>query len=414
MDSRAEPPQAGRLRAELPDVHVHTGGFDIGLLRRAERIVLSPGVAIDHPAVRDAAAHGVDVLGEVELFASAVNAPVAAITGSNGKSTVTALIGDMLRADGRDVEVGGNLGPNALELLRDPAPDVYVLELSSFQLESTRSLTPAVAAVINLSADHMDRHVDLEAYGAAKARIFRGADVAVINLDDEHVRAMDVGSAHVRGFSLHGADGARASLRGNVDKAVLCVDGVDVMAASEVPLVGRHNLANVLAACCVASALGVSPAAMRRATHAFRGLAHRCELVAVERGVRYVNDSKGTNVGACVAAIEGLQNGRNVVLIAGGIGKQQDFSPLHGPVDRHVHTVVLIGADAPAVAAALPTTVRCLHADDLSHAVREAKSVAVAGDCVLLSPACASFDMFENYAARGESFRRAVQEMIAT
>ena len=408
MDSRSAPPAMAQLRAQLPDVRVVTGGFDAAIMRQASRIVVSPGVALEEPSVREAAACGIEVIGEIELFARAVNAPVLAITGSNGKSTVTALLGDILAAAGMDAPVGGNLGTNALDLLQTSAPDAYVLELSSFQLESTSSLRPRVACVLNLSPDHMDRHGDLVTYAAAKARIFDGADTAVVNLDDPMVNEMVRDVPTKLGFSIAGANDAFATL--TRDACSLVLGERILMPAAQVPLVGRHNLANVLAACCMAEAFGASHDAMRRAVHAFVPLKHRCQLVIERAGVRWVNDSKGTNVGATVAAIEGLQQGRNLVLIAGGVGKDQDFAPLGDAISRHVHTLVLLGRDAERIDAAVPLQVKRARSRDLREAVALAHAAARAGDCVVLSPACASFDMFEGYRARGDAFIELVMQ----
>jgi UDP-N-acetylmuramoylalanine--D-glutamate ligase len=412
MDSRESPPGLRSLRSELPEVPVITGGFDVSMMRRAQRLVLSPGVSPDVPEVRAAAAQGVEVLGEIELFARVVNAPLAAVTGSNGKSTVTEMLAQMLREAGVDAAVGGNLGINALDLLRTPPPTVYLLELSSFQLETTHSLRSEVACVLNLSPDHMDRHGDLATYAAAKARIFDGARHAVVNLDDAAVMAMAPAAPAPLGFSVRGVAGAQAWLRGEDDDAELVVHGEPLMRAAEVPLAGRHNLANVLAASLMAARFDVPAAAMRKAMLSFRGLPHRCQTVAERDGVTWVNDSKGTNVGAAVAAIEGLQHGRNLVLIAGGEGKQQDFAPLGMAAQQHVHTVLLLGRDAGRIAEALPAEVVVARAGDLLEAVELARDVAHAGDCVLFSPACASFDMFDDYVARGEAFVDLVNRVL--
>ncbi len=413
VDSRERPPARDALARELPAVDVRTGTFAPALLAAASQIVVSPGVALAEPAIAAAAAKGVEVVGDVELFAREAPAPVAAITGSNGKSTVTALLGAMAEEAGVQVAVGGNIGTPALELLRrDDTPALYVLELSSFQLETTWSLSPAAAAVLNVSADHLDRYPDLAAYADAKARILDGAACAVLNLDDPRVAAMAARAESVRGFSIAGAQGAHATLTAHEGRTWLALGGVPVAPADSVPMAGRHNLANALAAMAMAEALGIPGAAMARAIAAFRTLAHRCETVAEIAGVRFIDDSKGTNVGAAVAAIEGIAHGRDLVLVAGGLSKGQDFAPLAAPLARHVHTVVLIGRDAARIEAVAPASTRCVHAADMDEAVALAAEAARAGDAVVLSPACASFDQFRDYAARGEAFARAVRARV--
>ena len=411
LDSRECPPGLARLERELPQVRVRLGAFDAALLAAAPRVILSPGVPLSEPAVQAALAAGVEVIGDVELFAREVPAPVAAVTGSNGKSTVTALLGDIARAGGLRTEVGGNLGPPALDLLQGEAADLYVLELSSFQLETTWSLAPAVAAVLNVSPDHLDRYADLASYVAAKASILSGAEVAVLNLDDPLVARLESDATRVVGFSVLGNPRARAGLVAGDGGPWLALGGEPVAPAASMPLAGRHNLANALAAMAMAEVLGVAREAMVRGIVAFRALAHRCVRVAERAGVSWIDDSKGTNVGATVAAIEGIARGRNLVLIAGGVGKGQDFSALAGPIANHVHTLVLLGRDAAHIDAVVPDGVARVQAASMHEAVRLAAQFARAGDCVLLSPACASFDMFDGYAARGDAYAAAVSAL---
>jgi len=413
VDDRAEPPALASLRAEFPEVPVTLGRLDARALAAAPRLVVSPGVALSQPAIRAAGEAGVEVLGDIELFAREVPGPVAAVTGSNGKSTVTTLLGEMARAAGLDVRVGGNLMPPALDLLAGAAADLYVLELSSFQLETTWSLAPRAAALLNVSADHLDRYPDLAAYVAAKARVFDGAQAAVVNLDDARVAAVHAGARAVLGFSVEGDPRAFAAPVHHHGAPWLGLGGEPVAAAAALRPAGRHNLANALAAMAMAHALGIGRGAMRDAIGAFRGLAHRCAPVAEHAGVRWIDDSKGTNVGATAAAIGGLGRGRNLVLIAGGLAKGQDFAPLAGPLAEHVHTLVLIGRDAPAIAAVAGPGTACVHAAGMDEAVALAGAAARPGDCVLLSPACASFDLFPGYAARGAAFAAAVRAWCA-
>jgi len=410
-DTRVEPPGLAAIRSELPDIALFLGGFEPSAFAAAELVVVSPGVSVDQPPIREARARGAQVLGDIELFAREAQAPVAAITGSNGKSTTTLLLGEMARIAGRRVAVGGNLGEPALDLL-DPAVEFYVLELSSFQLETTDSLAPAVAAVLNLSADHLDRYPDLAAYAAAKARILRAADVAIINRDDPLVAAMPGGHER-RGFTLGTPAEGDFGLR-RVDGALwLCRGRTALVPAAELRIPGRHNLANALAALAMGDALGLPLAAMREALRSFTGLPHRTQLVREIGGVRYYDDSKGTNVGATAAALEGLADGSaaRTVLIAGGDGKGQDFAPLGPLLLRTARCVVLLGRDAPLIEAALDPATPRVRARDMAEAVQRAAGQAQPGDRVLLSPACASFDMFRDYVHRGEVFAEAVRRL---
>ncbi|HEX7044785.1 MAG TPA: UDP-N-acetylmuramoyl-L-alanine--D-glutamate ligase [Burkholderiales bacterium] len=410
VDSRREPPNVAALGAEFPGVPVHAGGFAADWLAAAELLVVSPGVSLREPALANALAAGAEAVGDVELFAREARAPVIAVTGSNGKSTVTSLVGVMCRTAGLDARVGGNIGVPALALLGSREPDVYVLELSSFQLETTRSLDARAAVVLNLTPDHMDRYRDLAEYAAAKQRIFRGSGVMVLNADDAAVRAMAQPGREVRGFTLGGPrPGADYGVRVRAGETWLVCGDEPLLRASEVPLPGRHNLANALAAAALADALGVPRAAQREAIRAFRGLPHRTERVAEIGGVRFINDSKGTNVGATVAALSGME--APVVLIAGGDGKGQDFAALRAACTAHARAVVLIGRDAGRIEAALAGAVPTQRAADLREAVVAARTLARPGDVVLLSPACASFDMFRDYEHRGETFRAVVQEL---
>jgi UDP-N-acetylmuramoylalanine--D-glutamate ligase len=412
VDTRAQPPKLDALRQELPQVSVQTGTLAPALFEVPGLLVVSPGLSVNEPLIAHAVAGGARPIGDIELFAQAARAPVLAITGANGKSTVTALVGEMCRAGGLKTAVGGNIGVPALELLEAETPQVYVLELSSFQLETTWSLDAHAAAVLNLTPDHMDRYGSMDAYASAKARIFRGHGAMVLNADDALVARMATPGRRVLRFTL----GAPA---GDDDYGVVQrADGEWLargtrllMPAAEVPLAGRHNLANTLAAMALAQTMGVSDNDCRTAVRSFKGLRHRTELVAERDGVRWYDDSKGTNVGATIAALNGMST--PVVLIAGGDGKGQDFSELRTAVVGHARAVVLIGRDAPQIERALGSVVPVRHAPDMRAAVIEAKQLAQNGDVVLLSPACASFDMFRNYEHRGDVFRAAVQEVLA-
>ncbi len=413
VDSRIHPPGLEELRREMPQVPVWLGEFDDELFRHAARLLLSPGIAPQEPAVSTAQSLGVEVLGDIELFAREAKAAVVAITGSNGKSTVTALLGEMAREAGKKVLVGGNIGIPVLELLNEEPPDLYVLELSSFQLEVTRSLNCRAAVVLNLSDDHLDRHLTMDNYAAIKSGIYAGDGVMVINADDPQVAAMVQPDREVVRFSLDEPVGQN-------DFGLCQIDGVDwlsrgneaLMAVTEMRMPGRHNQANALAALALGKAVGLEVAAMLQTLRKFPGLPHRCQWIAEIDGVNYYEDSKGTNVGATLAALEGMP-GEKVVLIAGGQGKGQDFSPLRAVLAQRARALVLIGEDAPLIQHAVDEAVLIEFAQDMEQAVARATEAARPGDSVLLSPACASFDMFSNYIARGDAFVAAVKGRVA-
>ena len=413
VDSREKPPCRAVVESDFPEVEVRCGGFDLPAFDTAAEIVVSPGVSVREPALQAAAARGVPIIGDIELFARAVDAPVVAITGSNGKSTVTSLVSAMAQGDGVRVGGGGNLGPPALSLL-GKGYGLYVLELSSFQLETTSGLRPAAATVLNISADHMDRYDSLDAYVAAKSRVLGGDTVVVTNLDDP--RAARLGGDRCRriGFSTSARRGAQWYVEGHGSRANVMRRGESVMPVAAVPLPGLHNVANVLAAFALGDAIGLDVGAMSSAVETYVGLAHRCETVADRGGVRWINDSKGTNVGAAVAAIEGIGARGPVVLIAGGLAKEADFSPLQAPAGRHVRCAVLIGRDAVRLEEVLSGCTEVRHARDLATAVDIASAAARKGDSVLFSPACASFDMFVDFEARGDAFRRLVLARTGT
>ncbi|MBS8241986.1 UDP-N-acetylmuramoyl-L-alanine--D-glutamate ligase [Marinobacter lipolyticus] len=408
-DSRQHPPGLEALTAGWPQVPVHTGPFDAELFQTFNELVVSPGISVESPAIQAARAQGATIRGDIDLFAEAADAPIVAITGSNGKTTVTTLLGEMAAAAGRRVEVGGNIGTPALDLLGRGA-DLYVLELSSFQLETTEELNALAATVLNVSDDHMDRYPSKMAYFQAKQRIFRGCQNAIVNLDDALSTPMARDSLRFLCFGFHRVNPDTFSTRDD-DQGTWITFGFDnLLLASELKLLGRHNLSNVMAALALGQAAGLPMDTMLAVAREFRGLPHRCEFVRRVNGVDYINDSKGTNVGATVAAIESLapENGK-IVLIAGGDGKGADFSPLEAPVTLHCRAVVLIGQDAGLIAERVATSVEVVYAQSMAGAVTAAAALARAGDRVLLSPACASFDMFRDYTDRGDQFRRVVE-----
>ncbi len=412
-DTREAPPNIDALKLKMPDVSMHLGAFKPEVFTQAEVIVVSPGVSVKEPLIKAAIQRGVPVVGDVELFAQfkPANSKVIAITGSNGKSTVTMLVGAMCEAAGLLTIVAGNIGLPVLDTLTMDAPDVYVLELSSFQLETTRSLNADAAVMLNLSEDHLDRHDGMDEYAFIKSTIFTGDGVQVLNRDDDYSMRMALPNrAHVT-FGLNMTHDLNDYGVEVVDGCVLLKQGQHtLLAMDELKISGLHNAANVLASLALCRAIELGFAPIIQAAKEFKGLPHRVEWVAEIDSVHFYDDSKGTNVGATCAAIAGMQ--QKVVLIAGGDGKGQDFSPLAKPVKDNTRAVVLIGRDAPQIEQALlSTNVPIYHAHDMAEAVVIAQRVAQAGDAVLLSPACASLDMFKNYLHRAQVFVAAVHQL---
>lgn len=412
-DTRTVPPGVDILKAELPAVTVYTGALTSAVFDGVDLVVISPGVPLSEPEVQAAIQRGVPVVGDVELFAQyrPASAKLIAITGANGKTTVTTLVGEMCKAAGLKTIVAGNIGLPVLDTLNMEAPDVYVLELSSFQLETTNSLVADAATMLNLSEDHMDRYDGMQSYAVAKAHIFYHAKLQVLNRDDAWSMMMARAKLEQVTFGLDDAVNAEDYGIRQVDgEAWLSCGAHDLMNIRDLKIAGLHNASNALAAMALCRGIGMDFAPIIQTLYNFKGLPHRVEWVANIDDVDYYDDSKGTNVGATCAALSGLS--QKVVLIAGGDGKGQDFSPLKEAVSDNARAVVLIGRDAPLIEAELlSTNVPMYHAADLPEAVTIAKKMAQAGDAVLLSPACASFDMFKNYVHRAEVFVAAVKRM---
>jgi UDP-N-acetylmuramoylalanine--D-glutamate ligase len=409
VDSRANPPELATLREQFPAVEVRCGELDVEFLCRASELLVSPGMPLAIAALQQAAARGVNMSGDIELFARYAKAPIIAITGSNAKSTVTTLVGDMALAAGKRVAVGGNLGTPALDLLADDV-ELYVLELSSFQLETTALLNAAVATVLNVSEDHMDRYSGLPAYHQAKHRIFRGAKHVVINRQDALSRPLLNEGVSSSTFGLNRPDFKTFGLIAEDGEKYLAYQFEKLMNVRELKVRGAHNQANALAGLALGHAAGLPFAPMLASLREFTGLAHRCQWLRELHGVNYYDDSKATNVGAALAAIQGLGadiDGK-LLLVAGGDGKGADFSALRGPVAAHCRAVMLLGRDAELLAAALGDSVPLVRVKTLEEAVLCAAELAQFGDAVLLSPACASLDMFKNYEQRGQLFAAAV------
>jgi UDP-N-acetylmuramoylalanine--D-glutamate ligase len=406
-DSRSSPPESAALVRLAPAVDVRLGAFDEALLDDASQVIASPGVSLREPFLMSAAVRGIPIIGDIELFVREAKAPIAAITGTNGKSTVTTLVGLMSNAAGRRALAGGNLGRPALELLDEPVPELYVLELSSFQLETTLSLRAAAATVLNVTPDHMDRYPTIQEYAAAKERIYQRCDAAIVNMDDLAVRTMHHQSSRVLGFSLHADPAADYYVHTQGDDVILMRGRERLIAMSELKITGLHNAANALASLAMCEALQLSRPACLQALRDFPGLPHRSQWVADINGVRFVDDSKGTNVGATLAAVAGMPG--SLVVIAGGQGKGQDFAPLAPAFRGKVRHVVLLGQDAKLLDEALQGVATTQFAKDMSEAVQLAANAARVGETVLLSPACASLDMFRDYGHRGDVFAAAVR-----
>ena len=407
LDTRTSPPNLEKIKTEFPNVEVELGELNPDTLLHCDEIILSPGVAIETPAITAAKNAGIPVVGDIELFVRYAKAPIVAITGSNAKSTVTTLVGEMAKNAGINVAVGGNLGTPALELLADDI-ELYVMELSSFQLETVTKLNAKVATILNISADHLDRYADMRAYILAKLRVYFGAEHIVVNRND--VLTHPPLAANTKPIYFGGkADFGSFGLIEENGEVFLAKNLKPLLSARDLKISGKHNIDNALAALALGDAAGIPINAMVNTLKEFRGLHHRCEFVANKSGVDFYNDSKGTNIGATVAAINGLARApAKLIVIAGGEGKGQDFTELKPVLEKNNCHLILIGRDAPVIAEAVSGSVRAEFANSLQLAIDAAYAQAAVGDAVLLSPACASFDMFKNYEDRGQQFCAAV------
>ncbi|MBL1141620.1 MAG: UDP-N-acetylmuramoyl-L-alanine--D-glutamate ligase [Proteobacteria bacterium] len=412
-DSRDEPPELTNLKSEFDSVPVYLGEISSEALLASDQIILSPGVSLENKSVKQVIEAGIPVFGDIELFCQQAKAPIIAISGSNGKSTVTTLVAEMTHNAGLKTCVGGNLGTPALELLDEPVPDVYVLELSSFQLETTFSLNAHASVVLNVSPDHMDRYETLNDYINAKNKIYYGQGLMVINGDDDIVKAMNEDSRRCITFTLSKPEGNNFGVIKEGDEAFLCQGNVKIINQKELAIKGEHNIANALAAMALASSLNVPFEIMVDVLKSFKGLEHRCQLVKTINNVSWYNDSKATNVGACIASIKGLCELGSIILIAGGDSKGADLSSLTLAVKQHVKNVLLMGVDADKLAKTIGSVVACEFVPDMDAAVSKANQIAAPGDLVLLAPACASLDMYKNYQERGDMFVKAVNALEA-
>jgi len=408
-----------QLREEIPvlldhGITVETGGHGERTFRGQDLIVVSPGVPVDAPPLVQARASGEPVIGEIELAAQNLTGPIVAITGSNGKTTTTTLAGEILAAGGLPVAVGGNIGTPAISLIAAATKEtVFVLEISSFQLETIQTFRPKVAVVLNITPDHLDRHRTFQTYVDAKARIFenqRPDDFAVLNEDDPTCRTLrDRTRAQVFWFSRKQEVQQGAFVRGG---KILFRDSTgqrEIMLVSEIPLKGAHNVENVLAGVCAGGLMGCEPAKIREAIKNFKAVEHRLEYVATIKGVEYFNDSKATNVDATIKALESFP--KNIHLILGGKDKGSDYTVLNDLLRERVKRVYTIGAAAEKIESHIKGAAEIVHAETLENAIRRAAAVAQPDDIVLLAPACASFDQFQNYNHRGRVFKETVQAM---
>ncbi len=409
-DTRLTPPNLAELNAEFPEVEVSLGRLDEALLLRAQEIITSPGISINEPELLSVRVNaGISVIGDIELFCRATTKPIVAITGSNAKSTVTTLVGLMAENAHIKVGVGGNLGTPVLELL-DPETELYILELSSFQLETTHSLKAAAAIVLNVSEDHMDRYANMQAYHQAKHRVYRNCQFYITNRQDPLTVPLLPEAIPHTSFGLDAPDLKTYGVIREAGQSYLAKGRQKLLLASEMGIFGEHNIANALAALALGEAVHIPIPVMLQTLKEFKGLPHRCQLVSKHQNVAWYNDSKGTNVGATLAAIDGLGAAitGKVILIAGGVGKGQDFKLLSPALAKYGKAVILIGEDASKIDAAITANVDKVYATTLVDAVQQAQTLASTGDAVLLSPACASFDMFKHYEDRGQQFVSAV------
>lgn len=409
-DSREVPPALEQFKALSPETPCSLGRFDFELMLQAKELVVSQGIDYEEPAIVACLEAGIPIIGDIELFARAVNAPVIAITGSNAKSTVTTLIGECFKTAGLNVQVGGNLGQPALDLLVETIPQYYILELSNFQLETTWTLTPTIATILNISPDHLDRYRHFEDYVAAKHRIYMGCNHIVVNRNDPLTLSHDGLNRRVISFGVDAPVNASdyGLITTSNGETYLALGKKALLPVNDLKIKGQHNWMNALVALAISHELGLPLSAILQTLRDFPGLAHRCQWVNTIKGTAWYNDSKGTNIGASIAAIEGLgesiQGKGKIILLAGGLGKGADFTLLKPVVEKYVKTLILYGQDGPIIGQALGESTIYSFFQTFEEAVHHAYHQGNEGDIVLLSPACASWDMFENFEHRGQVF----------
>lgn len=413
-DTRAEPPGLADIKKRHPQTYIQLGGLSRELLNAAEEIIVSPGVSLKEPLIAEQVTNGKSVIGDVEIFLRYCKAPICAITGANGKSTVTSLVYEMAKAANVNVKIGGNIGVPVLQLIGNTEPELVVLELSSFQLETTHSLAAKAATILNITLDHMDRYENLAEYVAAKQRIYQNCDTAIINRSDFNTYVKNAQPRKELSFGLDWSADTMYGLLAEGDKTYLARGREPLLNSKELPVAGLHYCENALAALALGEACGLPISAMLQALRTFQGLPHRCQFVRAINGVQWINDSKGTNEGAAKAAIESIGKtiAGKVILIAGGLGKGADFEMLKMPVKNFVSHAILLGEASNQLADVFHGLTQVHQVKLLQDAVSMAHQLGQSGDAVLLSPACASYDMFQNFEKRGEAFAAAVLEIV--
>ena len=410
-DSREEPPELLELRAEFESASVYLGQINEQVLLASDQIILSPGVSIDNKSIKLSIENNIPVFGDIELFCQKAQAPIIAVSGSNGKSTVTTIVAEMTRLAGLKTYVGGNIGIPALDLLSDSSPDLYVLELSSFQLETTYSLNAHASVVLNVSPDHMDRYLSLKDYANTKKRIYSGQGLMVLNKDEEYIHSIMDSKRDTIYFSLGAPEGENFGLINHNNEVWLSQGNEKIINKNQLKIKGEHNISNALAAMALAGAVNVPTNIMADVLKNFTGLEHRCQLVREIDNVSWYNDSKATNVGACIASITGLCELGNIILIAGGDSKGADLSGLNPIVKKYIKRVFLFGIDANKLADVMGSDVDKEFVNNMNEAVKGASKIADPDDIVLLAPACSSLDMYKNYQQRGDAFISAIDAL---
>ena len=410
-DSREEPPELLELRAEFESASVYLGQINEQVLLASDQIILSPGVSLDNKSIKLSVENNIPVFGDIELFCQKAQAPIIAVSGSNGKSTVTTIVAEMTRLAGLKTYVGGNIGIPALDLLSDSSPDLYVLELSSFQLETTYSLNAHASVVLNVSPDHMDRYSSLKDYANTKKRIYSGQGLMVLNKDEEYIHSIMDSKRDTIYFSLGAPEGENFGLINHNNEVWLSQGNEKIINKNQLKIKGEHNISNALAAMALAGAVNVPTNIMADVLKNFTGLEHRCQLVREIDNVSWYNDSKATNVGACIASITGLCELGNIILIAGGDSKGADLSGLNPIVKKYIKRVFLFGIDANKLADVMGSDVDKEFVNNMNEAVKGASKIADPDDIVLLAPACSSLDMYKNYQQRGDAFISAIDAL---
>ena len=410
-DSREEPPELLELKAEFESASVYLGQINEQVLLASDQIILSPGVSLDNKSIKLSIENNIPVFGDIELFCQKAQAPIIAVSGSNGKSTVTTIVAEMTRLAGLKTYVGGNIGIPALDLLSDSTPDLYVLELSSFQLETTYSLNAHASVVLNVSPDHMDRYSSLKDYVNTKKRIYSGQGLMVLNKDEEYIHSIIDSKRDTIYFSLGAPEGENFGLINHNNEVWLSQGNEKIINKNQLKIKGEHNISNALAAMALAGAVNVPTNIMADVLKNFTGLEHRCQLVREIDNVSWYNDSKATNVGACIASITGLCELGNIILIAGGDSKGADLSGLNPIVKKYIKRVFLFGIDANKLADVMGSDVDKEFVNNMNEAVKGASKIADSDDIVLLAPACSSLDMYKNYQQRGDAFISAIDAL---